>query len=143
MNAKKKIVSDEEGEGGRERARHKQKRKKHKSIMSYDGKGAEFYTWLAEITMRFLQNRGKSKASNWGVAENCEMFGDLVSPKRVREELNRNGKENVGYRTNKFLDHMQRLKDFEERGAGGEDMKVKVSVSEVGADVFTFGLKAS
>jgi hypothetical protein len=93
--------------------------------------------------MRFLQNRGKSKASNWGVAENCEMFGDLVSPKRVREELNRNGKENVGYRTNKFLDHMQRLKDFDEKGAAGDDMKVKVSVSEVGADVFTFGLKAS
>ena len=109
--------------------------------MSYEGKGAEFYTWLAEITMRFLQNRGKSKASNWGVAEHCEMFGDLVSPKRVRDELNRQGRENVAYRTNKFLDHMQRLKEFEEKGASAGDMKV--TVSEVGADVFTFGVKAS
>ena len=70
----------------------------------------EFFRWLAEINMRFLKNRGVTNTT-WGIADNCALFGNLVSPQRVSEEVNRKP-ELMGERMTLFLDFMARLQAF-------------------------------
>lgn len=70
----------------------------------------EFFRWLAAINMKFLQNRGIT-ATTWGVADNCALFGSLVSPQRVGEETRRKP-ELFADRMTIFLDFMARLEAF-------------------------------
>lgn len=70
----------------------------------------EFFRWLAAINMKFLQNRGIT-AATWGVADNCAVFGSLVSPQRVEEETRRKPLL-FAERMTIFLDFMRRLEAF-------------------------------
>jgi len=103
-------------------------------------KDDEFYRWLAEINMRFLKNRGSASGITWGITDNCNLFGELVSPQRVGEELQRKPEE-IQFRTALFFQFMKRLKDFNDkvlrkgRFSGGSP-----GLSSLGSSMVTLGV---